>query len=162
MRALLLTLFAALLVGCADEMTEPRDAEFPPLQEGNVRVNIVVEMQADGIAVATLFIEANSLPLGAYQGRFRFDPEAMDLIDVAMPEGNNRFVNTNGAEAGEIRYAGFTVSEFETDVALVMRFDTRRDLRREDISADLEVAGDIMGARVGRERILESALLIAR
>ncbi|UCG88472.1 MAG: hypothetical protein JSW71_07995, partial [Gemmatimonadota bacterium] len=99
---------------------------------------------------------------GAYQGRFRFDPQALEFVDVTMPEDNYRFVNTNGAAEGEIRFAGFTVTEFESPVALVMRFRSKRELRLEDMSAELEVVGDILGEEVKRENILEPSMQIAR
>jgi hypothetical protein len=48
-----------------------------------------------------LMIDARSLELGAYQGRFHFDPKALKLIEVTMPEDNYRFVNANGAAEGD-------------------------------------------------------------
>jgi hypothetical protein len=61
-----------------------------------------------------------------------------------------------------IRFAGFTVTEFESPVALELRFKRVRDLDLNDLSVDLEVVGDVVGAEVKGERILEPALLIAR
>ena len=86
----------------------------------------------------------------------------LELIDYSLPEGDYRFVNAEGAEAGEIRYAGFTVEAFESPVALVLRFRTKRALDVEDMSAELEVVGDVLGREVKRERILEPRLEIAR
>lgn len=161
-RALVPTLLATLLVGCVDETTGPSQGELPPLQEGTARLQVSVETEGEGVAVASVSVQANALPLGAYQGRFRFDPDVMDLVDVTVPEGEQRFVNSHRAEDGEIRFAGFTVTDFATDVAAVMRFATARRARPQDFSAELEVLGDIMGRTVGRERIQEPALLMAR
>jgi hypothetical protein len=141
---------------------QPGVEESRPLSEGTVRANIVSQPGVDGIVVTRLMIDAESLELGAYQGRFRFDPEVLELIEVRLPEDNHRFVNTNGASEGEIRFAGFTVTEFESPVALVMRFKYKRDLRLEDMSAELEVVGDILGEEVKRKNILEPAMQIAR
>jgi hypothetical protein len=125
-------------------------------------VNIVAQPLVDGITVIELMIDAKSLELGAYQGRFRFDPEALELIEVTLPEDNYRFVNTNGASQGEIRFAGFTVSAFENPVALELRFRNKRELQLKDLSAELQVVGDVMGMEVKRENIMEPAKLIAR
>jgi hypothetical protein len=155
-------LIGLVFLACTEETTQPVAGEFPPLSEGAVRVNIVAQPLVDGITVTELMIDAESLELGAYQGRFRFDPEALELIDVTLPEGDFRFVNTNGASDGEIRFAGFTVSAFESPVALQLRFRNKRELRLEDLSAELEVVGDVMGVEVRRENIMEPAKLIAR
>jgi hypothetical protein len=148
-------------LGCAEEATEPGN-ELMPLAEGTVQVNVVAKPGVDGITVTTLMIEAQALALGAYQGRFRFDPEVLELIDYSLPDGDYRFVNANGADEGEIRYAGFTVEAFESPVALVLRFRTKRALTMEDMRAELEVVGDVLGREVKRERILEPRLEIAR
>ena len=150
-----------LALGCAEEATEP-GTELIPLAEGAVQVNVVAEPGAEGITVTTLTIEAKALALGAYQGRFRFNPQVLELIDYSVPQGDYRFVNVNGASEGEIRYAGFTVEAFESPVALVLRFRTKRALSEEDLSAELEVVGDVLGREVKRERILEPRLEIAR
>ncbi len=162
MNTRLLPLIGLVLVACTKEATEPKATKFPLLEDGTVRVNVLAEPLASGITVTTLMIDAKSLELGAYQGRFRFDPDVLELIEVTMPEDNYRFVNANRAAEGEIRFAGFTVTEFESPVALVMRFKRKRELRLKDMRAELEVVGDILGEQVKRERILEPAMQIAR
>jgi hypothetical protein len=151
-----------LLVACADEATEPAATEFGPLPERSVRVNIAVLPQAQGITVARLLIDSRSLELGAYQGRFRFNPESLELIDVKMPEDNFRFVNLNEAPQGEIRFAGFTVTEFESSVALELTFRGTGDFDIDQLTADLEVVGDLDGNKLPRQRILEPTRTIAR
>jgi hypothetical protein len=65
-------------------------------------VNVLAEPVAGNLTVTTLEIDAKSLEAGACQGRFRFDPEVLELIEVRLPEDNHRFVNTNWASEGEI------------------------------------------------------------
>jgi hypothetical protein len=160
MRIHYLPLVGLLLLACTEETTRPPVEEVPPLEAGSVRATVVAE--PGPITVTKIRIDANSLELGAYQGRFTFDPEALELVEVVMPEGDYRFVNTNEASEGVIRFAGFTVTEFESPVALELRFKRVRDLDLNDLSVDLEVVGDVVGAEVKGERILEPALLIAR
>lgn len=161
-RGSLLSLAATLLLACANDLTKPASTDVPPLADQTARIHVVVDPRPEGITVTTLTIDAQALALGAYQGRFRFDPKALELLDVTMPPDNHRFVNTNGADQGEIRFAGFTVTKFESPVALVMRFRARRELRLQDLSAKLEVVGDIMGEQLEPDRILEPALRLAR
>lgn len=156
------SLMLVLLVACADEATEPVAMDFGPLQERSVRVNIVAQPQLEGITVTRLLIDSRALELGAYQGRFRFDPEALELIDVSMPDDNFRFVNVNGAAQGEIRFAGFTVTAFESPVALEMRFRSKGGLDIDRMTVELEVVGDVEGNKVAPERILEPTRTIAR
>ena len=132
-----LPLVGLLLLACTEETMQPGSEESPPLSQGTVRVNIVSQPGVDGIVETRLMIDARSLELGAYQGRFRFDPEVLELVEVRMPEDNHRFVNTNGASEGEIRFAGFTVSAFESAVALELRFRARRELQVEDLAVDM-------------------------
>lgn len=162
MKSRFFPLIGLLLFACTEEATQPVLPELPPLTQGAVRLNITARPLADQITVIRLMIETEALELGAYQGRFRFDPEALEMIEAVLPEDNYRFVNTNGASEGEIRYAGFTVSAFESPLALELRFRNKSELRLDDLSAELEVVGDIMGAEIGRENILEPAKLIAR
>ena len=156
------SLLLVLLVACTDEATEPESAQFGPLPERSVRVNIVATPQPQEITVTRLLIDSRSLEIGAYQGRFRFDPEALELLDVKVPDDNYRFVNASGAAEGEIRFAGFTVSAFESPVALELRFRSRGPVNLDDMTAGLEVVGDIEGNRIGRERILEPTRTFAR
>ncbi|UCF20034.1 MAG: hypothetical protein JSU87_01070 [Gemmatimonadota bacterium] len=158
----LASLVLVLLVACTDEATQPESVEFGPLPDRSVRVNIVAAPQGEGITVTRLLIDSRSLEIGAYQGRFRFDPEALELIDVKMPEDNYRFVNVNGAPRGEIRFAGFTVTAFESPVALEMRFRSRGAVDLDDMAVDLEVVGDIEGNKIERQRIVEPSRTFAR
>lgn len=162
MKSRLLPLIGLLVFACADDATQPTVEGFPPVDDGAVRVDVEVRPVGNMTAIVRLMIDARSLQLGAYQGRFRFDPEALELVEATLPEDNFRFVNTNRAAKGEIRYAGFTVSAFESPVALELRFRQKRALRLEDVSAELEVVGDVMGVEVKRERILEPAKRIVR
>jgi hypothetical protein len=162
MKIRFLPLIGLLFLACTEDTTQPAAGESPSLSDAAVRLNIVARPLVDGTTLIKLMIDAESLELGAYQGRFRFDPEALEFVDVTMPDGDFRFVNTNEASQGEIRFAGFTVSAFESPVALELRFRNTRELRLEDVSAELEVVGDVMGVEVKRENILEPAKLIGR
>jgi hypothetical protein len=162
MKSRFLPLIGLLICACADDATQPTVDGFPPVDDGTVRVDIEVRPVSSTMSIIRVMIDARSLEIGAYQGRFQFDPEALELVEATLPEDNYRFVNTNRASEGEIRYAGFTVSAFESPVALELRFRNRREVRLEDVSAELEVVGDVMGVEVARQRILRPAKRIGR
>ena len=155
-------LLGFLVAACTEEPTRPTATDLAPLEDGTVRVNVEATPQRDEITIITLRIDAKSLALGAYQGRFRFDPAVLEFMDYSVPEGDYRVVNPNSAKDGEIRYAGFTVQEFQTPIAVVLRFHSKRVLQLSDLKAELEVVGDVLGREVQRERILKPHLQIAR
>jgi hypothetical protein len=143
---------ALVFAACAEEpATAPGEAS---MDEGTVRATVVTEPQAGGITVTKVRIDAKSLELGAYQGRFNFDPGVLEFVDVTMPEEDYRFVNTAGAEQGEIRFAGFTVDGFDSPLAMVMQFRSRHALEERDVAVNLEVVGDLEGIQVEQRRIL--------
>lgn len=82
-RSRILLLLPAVLLACAEEATQPVK-ELMPLAQGTVQVNVVAEREVPGLTVTTLMIEAEALELGAYQGRFRFDPAVLELVDESL------------------------------------------------------------------------------
>ncbi len=159
----LLVATAALLSGlsCAEEASGPRDGApgLPPMADRTVRATVVMQRLADGAFEARVRIDTKDIELGAYQGRFRFDPEALTLEAASVPEGEYRVVNDARAAEGELRFAGFTVRGFETPDALVMRFRSSGPVNPDDVSVELEVVGTLGGNPVPAERILPPAKL---
>ena len=155
MRILLSLVAAAFVVGCVDEPTGSQAVPLGlPIEDGSVRAVVVAEPSRDGVTVMRIRIDAEALELGAYQGRFTFDPEAMEFLDASMPEDGYRVLNTLRAGEGEIRFAGFTVERFASPVAVELRFQTKRRVDAQDVSVDLEVVGNLLGEEVSRDRIL--------
>lgn len=160
MRILFVLLVAAGVLACSEASGPPEEAlEFPPMPDGSVRAAVVAEPIAEGVMAMRILIEAKSQELGAYQGRFRFDPEALELEEVSVPETAYRFVNVEAAAEGELRFAGFTVRGFETPVVLELRFRNKRPVGPEDVSVELEVVGTVGGAEIPRTRFLPPAKL---
>ena len=148
-------LAALIIVGCVNEPTGSQiEASEPALQDGSVQAVVVVEPLRDGITVMRIRIDAESLELGAYQGRFTFDPSAMEFVDASMPEDGYRVLNTLGAAEGEIRFAGFTVEQFVSSVAVELRFRTKQQVDAQDVSVDLEVVGTVLGEEVPQNNVL--------
>ena len=146
---------AAFVVGCVDEPTGTEAEPLGlPIPDGSVQAAVVVEPFRGGVTVMRIQIDAQSLDLGAYQGRFTFDPEVLVFLEASMPEDGYRVLNTLRAGEGEIRFAGFTVERFASPVAVELRFQTTRRVDAQDVSVHLEVAGNLLGEEVPRERIL--------
>ena len=155
MKILLPLVAAAFVFGCVDNPTGSEAEPLGlPIEDGSVRAVIVAEPSRDGVTVMRIRIDAQSLELGAYQGRFTFDPEAMEFLEASMPEDGYRVLNTLRAGEGEIRFAGFTVERFASPVAVELRFRTKRPVEAQDVSVNLEVAGNLLGEAVARDRIL--------
>jgi hypothetical protein len=157
MRILFPTLVAVFVFGCADEptatLTEP--AGLPVVEDGSVRAAVFVSGSNADITVVRVEIDAQSLDVGAYQGRFTYDPAAMDFIDASMPKDGYRVINTGGADEGLIRFAGFTVQRFESPIVLELAFHVRDLTALDELSVDLDVVGSVEGVAVAEDRILE-------
>ena len=148
-------LAAAFVVGCVNEPTgsQPEPSE-PAVEDGSVQAVVVAEPLRDGMTVMRIRIDAESLELGAYQGRFTFDASAMEFVEASMPDDGYRVLNTLGAAEGEIRFAGFTVEQFVSPVAVELRFQTKQRVDARDVSVNLEVVGTVLGEEVPKGRVL--------
>ncbi len=157
-------LVVALAVpACVEEPTKPpSEIEFPVVLPGTVRATLVAEPRLDQTVLATVRIDAHSLKLGAYQGRLTFDHRNLTLVNVILPEDGYRFINTEGADQGLIRFAGFTTEGFTHPVAMVLEFESSGSVDLTGVNIELEVIGDIEGSQVEKRRILEPAKVIAR
>ena len=157
MRILFPTLVAVFVFGCADEptatLTEPEG--LPVVEDGSVRAAVLVSGSSTDITVIRIEIDAQSLDLGAYQGRFTYDPAAMELLDASMPKDGYRVMNTHGAGDGLIRFAGFTVQRFESPVVLELAFHVHDLTALDKLSVELDVVGSVEGVAVAEDRILE-------
>jgi hypothetical protein len=156
MRILFPLLVAVFVFGCADEPTGTPELEgLPVLKDGNVQAAVSVSQPSTGVAVARIRIDAQSLELGAYQGRFTYDPAALELLDASMPSDGYRVVNTNGAKDGLIRFAGFTVDRFQSPLVLTLEFRVHDPAALGKLSVLLDVVGSVEGAAVAEDRILD-------
>ncbi len=148
---------AAILVGCNEPTSSQPELSRPALADGSVQAVVVAEPLRDGMTVMRIRIDAESLELGAYQGRFTFDASAMEFVEASMPEDGFRVLNTLGAAEGEIRFAGFTVEQFVSPVAVELRFETKQRVDARDVSVNLEVVGTVLGEEVPSGRVLASS-----
>ncbi len=153
-----LVVAAVFVVGCVNEPTgsQPEPSE-PAVEDGRVQAVVVAEPLRDGMTVMRIRIDAESLELGAYQGRFTFDASAMEFVEASMPDDGYRVLNTLGAAEGEIRFAGFTVEQFVSPVAVELRFQTKQRVDARDVSVNLEVVGTVLGEEVPKGRVLASS-----
>ena len=92
---------AAIVVGCVNEPTSSQpELSRPALEDGSVQAVVVAEPLRDGMTVMRIRIDAESLELGAYQGRFTFDASAMEFVEASMPDDGFRVLNTLGGWRG--------------------------------------------------------------
>ncbi len=158
MRILFPIVVAAFVFGCGDEPTgtpaEPVD--LPVFEDGSVRAAVTVSRSSAGVTVIRIGIDAQSLELGAYQGRFTYDPAEMELLDASMPSDGYRVINTLGAGDGLIRFAGFTVERFESPIVLTLRFRVHDVAALDKVSVGLDAVGSVMGVEVPEDRILDT------
>ena len=157
MRILFPIALAVFAFGCADEPTgmSAKPAEPPAIEDGSVRAAVLVSGSDADVTVIRIEIDAQSLELGAYQGRFTYDPAAMELLDASMPKDGYRVMNTRGAGDGLIRFAGFTVQRFESPMVLELAFHVHDLTALDKLSVDLDVVGSVEGVAVAEDRILE-------
>jgi len=157
MRLLFPALIAVLVLGCADEPTAmPPD---PMIEDGSVRAAVLVSQPSAGVAEVRIRIDAQSLELGAYQGRFTYDAAALELLKASMPSDGYRVINTHGAvDDGLIRFAGFTVERFQSPIVLAVEFQVHDPAALERLSVVLEAVGSVEGAAVAEDRILDPKL----
>ena len=156
MRILFPTLVAVFVFGCGDEPTAMPPE--PAVEDGSVRAAVLVSRPSDGVAVIRIRIDAQSLQLGAYQGRFTYDPAALELLDASAPSDGYRVMNTHGAGDGLIRFAGFTVERFESPSVLTLEFRVHDSAALDKLSVVLDAIGSVEGQAVPEDRILGSKL----
>lgn len=146
------------LVACVLACQEPT---APPLEAlpasdaelGVVQPVILAEYDQEQTEVS-IRLDSNELELGAYQGRFRFDPAELHLVDFSMPEDGYRVANVLGADDGEVRFAGFSIEPFENATAVTLVFRNRSLIgERTLLSVDLDVLGDAEGVVVPKRMI---------
>ena len=122
MKVRFLPLIAITALGCSEDATMPRADEGVQLNAGTVQAAIALLPDRDGLTVTEIRIDSEEFELGAYQGRFTYDPKVLKLVDVATPEDAYRFVNPGTDNEGLVRFAGFTVDEFKDPVAVTLTF----------------------------------------
>ena len=108
-----------------------------------------------GEYVLTLRLQAIDMKLGSYQGTMRYTPGSLTIVSAMAPKGDGtRVVNVADSAKGIVRIAGFTVSGFTTQDALTLVVRTTGTLEAANLSAELQVAGDLNGVAVPKDRLL--------
>jgi hypothetical protein len=110
-----------------------------------------------GETTLAIVVRATDLVLGAYQGRFHFEPGSFSVVSAVTPPGDGtRVFNTDSASAGVIRFAGYTVNTggFRSQDVLVLVVRTARSLETAKLAVDLDVATDLQGKAVPANRIV--------
>jgi hypothetical protein len=147
---------AAFMCGCGDD---PMGAHATlmelPLEDGDVRAVVTAQVLGDGLTSVEISLHAQSVEIGAYQGRVMFEPSVLKFVQESMPDGGYRVVNTLRASEGEIRFAGFTVEGYASPVVLKLWFEAARLVQDGDVAVDLEVVGDLLGKEVPRGRVMK-------
>ncbi len=128
---------------------------LPAASVSGVRAAIVSEALADGEVVLAVRLDARDVAVAAYQGRFTFDPKALELIAVE-PSTADGFVavNDQGRDAGELRFASFAPSEYgRRQVPLRLRFRVLTALEGADVAVALDVVGTEQGEQVAKSLV---------
>jgi hypothetical protein len=100
-------------------------------------------------------VQASELVLGAYQGRFRYEPGSFAIVSAVTPSGDGtRVLNAADSAKGVIRFAGFTVNGFKTQDVLILVVRTSRSFDAAKLAVDLDVATDLQGKAVPANRIV--------
>jgi hypothetical protein len=158
----LISVAVLLSAACVDDAAHLEGGDLPPLDDGSVRVNIQIEPASADTVVIRLRLDAQALAVGAYQGRFTFDPQQLALYEATVPDDDLRVVNPNDAASGVIRFGGITATGFEHPLVLTLRMRAGPAFDPSQLHADLEVVGDVLGAAVARSAIAPPTLQIAR
>jgi hypothetical protein len=110
---------------------------------------------AVGETVLVVRLIATDMALGSYQGVLRYTPGTLAIVSGAAPRGDGtRMLNLADSAKGVIRYAGFTVSGFAGDTVLTLVVRAPRGIDAATLSAVPDVAGDISGISVPRDRLI--------
>ena len=143
--------FALLALGLAACDQEPLKSKSPgepaPLTQGVQAFVQVDNVQASPGEQVKVYVRVqmgteNAAKLGSYTGRLRFNPEALKWVaDVQINDGL-RVTNPNGAEQGELRFAGAAAGGFSTLALYQGTFEVKKpgymdglELQMEEISA---------------------------
>ncbi len=122
----------------------------------SVRASIVrTPVAAAGEMALTVRLHPSEVTLGSYQGTLRYTPGAFSIVSATAPKGDGtRVVNVADSAKGLVRFAGFTVSGFATMEVLTIVVRPARALETAGLAADIEVAGDLNGVSVPRDRLV--------
>ena len=130
----------------------------------SVKASIVRRsVSASGETTLAIVVQATELVLGAYEGRFRFQPGSFAVVSAVTPGDGTRLFNAADTAKGLIRFAGFTVSGngFKSQDVLVLVVRTARSLETAKLAVDLDVATDLQGKAVPASRIIPARGLSA-
>jgi hypothetical protein len=128
-----------------DEVTAPLSTDLPSelvnLAQGIHPVLSIPELgRTGGGELVEIRIHVHSVnvegDVASYQGEFRFDPEALSIVEGEFPEG--LLGAWNEIEPGLIRFAGVTLEGLGEGVALTLVAETHRALTAPDFEIDLE------------------------
>jgi hypothetical protein len=128
-------------------------AAVPSVKASIVRRSVA----ATGETTLAVVVQATELVLGAYQGRFRYDPGSFSVVSAITPSGDGmRVFNAADTAKGVIRFGGYTVSStgFKSQDVLVLVVRTKRSLDTAKLAVDLDVATDLQGKGVPASRLI--------
>lgn len=144
-RVLVLPFVVLALVACEDDVTAPLSAGLPiELQQLEQGIHPVLSIPAldrtGGGALVEIYVHLRSVgvegPVASYQGEFRFDPDALSVVEGRFPEG--LLGAWNEVEPGLIRFAGISLEGLGDGVALTLTVDTHRALAARDFQINIE------------------------
>jgi hypothetical protein len=114
-----------------------------------VQASIVQVKESTPLRIVLLVrVEGKGVMLGSYEGRLRFDPTVFAVDSASVSRDGSRFVNAADAARGEVRFAGFTTSRFNTTDAVRIVGHASKPLDAAKLTAILVVAGDIDGNKI--------------
>lgn len=133
------------VVACQDEVTAPLSSGLPiELQRLEQGIHPVLSIPAldrtGGGELVEIHLHLRSVdvegPVASYQGEFRFDPDALSVIEGRFPEG--LLGAWNEVEPGLVRFAGVSLEGLGEGAALTLTVETHRSLAAGDFQINVE------------------------
>lgn len=120
-----------------------------------VRVRLVKAKESNAQKFVILIrVEGAEMVLGAYEGHVEFDPSVFVVDSATAGRDGSRFVNPADANKGRIRFAGFTPTGFSSTDAVRIVGRAVKPIEKAQLSATLNVAGDLHGKAVPRTGLI--------
>jgi len=108
-----------------------------------------------GLATLQVHLRPTDMALGAYQGSLHYESGALSIMSISAPgKDGTRMFNAADSAKGVVRFAGFTTTGFTGTVALTLVVRPARPLGRAGLVAAVDVAGDVDGKAVAKERLI--------
>lgn len=154
----LLTLGSCSNDGVTDPQASQPTGPSAPGEAGGVQASVSVGPFQSGEQVVRVRVVGQDLALGSYQGRLQFDPAVLSLVEVVsrdgtQPAGEFHVVNAEGADAGEIRFAGFAAQGFAGAEMVTLRFRVKQAITPGEVTLEFDVAGTLEGEAVPKPQL---------